>query len=234
MPGLPQQVLAWTARHVGRSHTDGGLITSLPVPGRPETVWERDYALPPVPGVEDTRELTVEVADAGGGQTAIRVDAQVTWLPARHGQRDGPGRRDRRHPEHDPRPGPEREAAAAAATVTSPEAVRRITAMVNALPVFPPGQRECGLGRGEVKPSCSRSWQPRRGGSSRPPTSARKAASRLSSPWARRRSPATRGPGTPPGSPMLGVPYQGRALAGAILKTAGLKWKLGGYLPMPP
>ena len=81
--GDPQQVLAWTASHVGRSHTTGGLTTNLPVSGRPETVWERDYALPPVPAVEDTRELTVEVADADNGQTAIRVDAQVTWLPAR-------------------------------------------------------------------------------------------------------------------------------------------------------
>jgi hypothetical protein len=56
--GDPQQVLAWTASHVGRSHTDGGLITNFPVSGRPKTVWERDYALPPVPAVEDTRELT--------------------------------------------------------------------------------------------------------------------------------------------------------------------------------
>ena len=47
--GDPQQVLAWTAGHVGRSHTDGGLITNLPVQGRPETVWERDYALRPSP-----------------------------------------------------------------------------------------------------------------------------------------------------------------------------------------
>ena len=81
--GDPQQVLAWTASHVGRTHTTGGLTTNLPVSGRPETVWELDYGLPPVPAVEDSRELTVEVADAGGGQTAIRVDAQVTWLPAR-------------------------------------------------------------------------------------------------------------------------------------------------------
>jgi hypothetical protein len=81
--GDPRQVLAWTASHVGRSHTSLDAITNLPASGRPETVWENDYVLPPVPAVEDTRELTVEVADAGNGQTAIRVDAQVTWLPAR-------------------------------------------------------------------------------------------------------------------------------------------------------
>ena len=62
------KVLAWTASHVGRSHTSLGPITYLPTPGKKETVWERDYVLPPVPAVEDTRELTVEVADAGHGQ----------------------------------------------------------------------------------------------------------------------------------------------------------------------
>ena len=86
------------------------------------------------------------------------------------------------------------------AAVTSPAAVRRITAMVNALPVFPPGQRECGLGRGEVEALVLTFLSAPRGGSSRPLTSARKAASRLCSPWALRRSLATRGPGMPPGS----------------------------------
>lgn len=75
-------MLAWTASHVGRSHTSAGVITNLPTASGPETGWKRDYALPPVPAVEDTRELTVEVADAGDGQTVLRVDAQVTWLPA--------------------------------------------------------------------------------------------------------------------------------------------------------
>jgi len=45
------------------------------------------FALPSVPGVLTDRELVVEVIAAGGGQTAIRVDAQVAWQPPRpHGE----------------------------------------------------------------------------------------------------------------------------------------------------
>jgi hypothetical protein len=38
--------------------------------------------MPQVAGVIDSRRLLVEVVLDGAG-TAIRVDAQVTWLPAR-------------------------------------------------------------------------------------------------------------------------------------------------------
>jgi hypothetical protein len=41
------------------------------------------FSLPPVAGVLLDRELIVEVADAGGGKTAIRVDGQVGWQPIR-------------------------------------------------------------------------------------------------------------------------------------------------------
>jgi hypothetical protein len=37
----------------------------------------------PVPGVLTARALVVEVTGAGSGQTAIRVDAQVSWQPPR-------------------------------------------------------------------------------------------------------------------------------------------------------
>jgi hypothetical protein len=40
--GDPQQVLAWTASHVGRSNTPLSPTTYLPTPARPQTVWERD------------------------------------------------------------------------------------------------------------------------------------------------------------------------------------------------
>jgi hypothetical protein len=83
MKGDPQQVLAWTADHAGRRHTPEGIVTSLPVPGRPETTWSQAYVLPPVPAVEDTRQLTAEVEDAGNGQAVIRVDAEAYWLPPR-------------------------------------------------------------------------------------------------------------------------------------------------------
>ena len=142
--GDPRQILAWTASHVGRTHTTGGLTTNLPVSGRPETVWELDYGLPPVAAVEDWRELTVEVADAGSGQTAIRVDAQVTWLPAREASQMVPATATAIIMTVIPYPTPGTKPPQAV-TVTSPAAVRRIIALVNSLPAFPPGPRECGL-----------------------------------------------------------------------------------------
>jgi hypothetical protein len=232
--GDPRQVLAWTAAHVGRSHTDGGLITNLPTPSRPETVWERDYALPPVPGVEDTRELTVETADAGGGQAAIRVDAQVTWLPARTASQMVPAAAAAVTLSIIPDPGLSAKPPPRTATVTSPETVRRITAMVNALPVFPPGQLECGLGRGEVTALVLTFRSAPQGkvlATAYLSTEGCQPAFLAVGPQKITSGTLTR---NAPGVTMLGVPYQGRALAAAILKTAGLKWKLGGYLPMSP
>jgi hypothetical protein len=225
--GDPQQVLAWTASHVGRSHTSLGTITNLPVPGRPETVWENDYVLPPVPAVEDTRELTVEVADAGNGQTAIRVDAQVTWLPAREASETVPAAAtavtlsvipDGNLSTKPPQP----------ETITSPAAVRRVTAMVNSLPVFPPGPRECGPG----------------------PDGAALVLTFLAAPKGRVLAsavvelegcePVIFGSGATkitddietwgaPGVVTLGVPFQGNALAVSVLKTVGSKWNLASY-----
>jgi hypothetical protein len=232
--GDPQRVLAWTAGHVGRSHTSGGVITNLPTPSRPETVWERDYALPPVPAVEDTRELTVEVADAGGGQTAIRVDAQVTWLPARTASEMIPAAATAVTLSMIPDPALNRRPPPGPATVTSPAAVRRITATVNALPVFPPGQHECGLGRGEVMALVLTFLSAPQGRvlatayvstEGCQPTFLAVGTQKITSDtrtW------------NAPGVTALGEPYQGRALADTILNTAGSKWKLGVYKPMLP
>ena len=231
--GDPQQVLAWTAGHVGRSHTDGGLITSLPVQGRPETVWERDYVLPPVPGVEDTRELSVEVADAGGGQAAIRVDAQVTWLPARQASQMVPPAATAIEMSVIPDPDLNRQPPKSAA-VTSPAAVRRITAMVNALPVFPPGQRECGLGRGEVEALVLTFLSAPRGRVlATAYVSTEGCQPALLAVGSQKITSDTR-TWNAPGVTELGEPYRGRALAGTILNTAGSKWRLGAYMPMLP
>jgi hypothetical protein len=220
--GDPQQVLAWTASHVGRSHLASGLETNLPVPGRPETVWERDYILPPVPA-EDSRELTVEVADAGNGQTAIRVDAQVTWLPAREASEMVPaaataitlsvipdGNLNSKPPQ------PE--------TITNPAAVRRITAMVNSLPVFPPGPRECGFGQGAdllltflAAPQGRVLATALVNGSGCQQVMFATGATKITNDT-RTWSAA--------GVVTLGVPFQGHALAVTVLKTAGLKWNL--------
>jgi hypothetical protein len=220
--GAPQQILSWTASHVGRSHTSLGPITYLPVSGRPETVWERDYVLPPVPAREDTRELTVEVADAGRGQTAIRVDAQVTWLPARTASEQVPagatavtlsvipdGNLHRKPPPP--------------ATVTAKAAVRRITALVNALPVFPPGPRECLLDGGAALVVTFRAAPKGRVLAT--------AAAELEGcqPVLFARGTAKVTSDSSPGVTMLGVPSQGTALAESVLKTAGSTWNLASY-----
>ena len=222
--GDPQQVLTWTASHVGRSHTSFGVTTSFPVSGRPETVWERDYALPPVPAVEDTRELTVEVADAGSGQTAIRVDAQVTWLPARQASETVPATataitlsvipNENKKP---PQP----------VTITSPAAVHRIAAMVNSLPAFPPGPRECGFNKGtELVLTFLAAPQGRVLATALVQTgyceevfftAGTSKLTNNSQTWYAR------------GVVGLGVPYQGHVLAGTVLKTAVSKWNLAAY-----
>jgi hypothetical protein len=75
-PGQPQAVLAWEAAHLPRRFTPEDQDFGPPS-------WDRTFSLAPIPGVLDGRDLVVEVAAAGGGQTAIRVDAQVAWQPPR-------------------------------------------------------------------------------------------------------------------------------------------------------
>jgi hypothetical protein len=74
-PGQPSAALAWEQAHLPRRFTpqDEGFGPAS---------W-RAFSLPPAPGVLTDRELVVEVIAAGGGQTAIRVDAQVAWQPPR-------------------------------------------------------------------------------------------------------------------------------------------------------
>lgn len=106
--------------------------------------WYDEWALPAVPAVLDFRRLTVEVVSAGNGQTAIRAESDVIWLPAK--------------------PAAERVPAAAGSvtitalppdfqtalkllapvTVTNRDEVRRIASLANGLPVWPPGEYNCG------------------------------------------------------------------------------------------
>ena len=75
-PGQPQVVLAWEQAHLPRRFTPGDADFGPPS-------WDRAFSLAPVPGVLNERDLVVEVTGAGNGQTAIRVDAQVSWQPPR-------------------------------------------------------------------------------------------------------------------------------------------------------
>jgi hypothetical protein len=70
-------VLAWIRVHLPSGFTQTGIGTG-------DGSWTDVFALSAVPDVLTQRELVV-LAVPSGGQTAIRVDAQVVWLPARPG-----------------------------------------------------------------------------------------------------------------------------------------------------
>jgi hypothetical protein len=146
VPGSPQGVLAWEKRHLPSAlAADGSGLGSL----RGITVeWQDSYDLPEVPGHAspsgqiDSRTMTVSAAGAGNGRTDIEVLVSVGWIP--------------------PRPAAEVVPPAAQAvtiavkpdinlhitppapvTVTDPAQVRRIVALVDGLPLSPPGVFIC-------------------------------------------------------------------------------------------
>lgn len=125
-PGQPQAVLAWEQAHLPRRFIPGDADFGPPS-------WDRMFDLPPVPGVLNGRDLVVEVTGAGNGQTAIRVDAQVSWQPPRPAQEQVPSAARVvtiiQLPSLDPRarrpPAP--------VTITDLAVVRRLAALVDSL-----------------------------------------------------------------------------------------------------
>jgi hypothetical protein len=140
--GDPQQVLDLAKAHVPHRFTLSGWGTLDRGAG---PIWSDTFDLPAVPGVLLSRQLIVDATSAGSGQTAIRVDAQVIWLPARA-------------------PGEMIPAGVTAvalslsagtnahakppATVTDQGTVRKLTALVDGLPRFPDGSYSCPMDNG--------------------------------------------------------------------------------------
>jgi len=100
------------------------------------------FARPPVAGVLDTRWLVVEVVRLAGGSTGLRADAQVVWVtPRPASEQIPPGAHlvrvsvDSSIAVNRPRQRP--------FTVTVPRTLRRIVALLNALPAAQPGPRSC-------------------------------------------------------------------------------------------
>jgi hypothetical protein len=125
-PGQPRAVLTWEQAHLPRRFTAGDADFGPPS-------WDRMFSLPPIPGVLNARELVVGVTGAGNGQTAIRVDAQVSWQPPRPAaDRVPPAARlvtITRLPSLDPRAG----RPPAPVTITGLAVVRRLAALVDSL-----------------------------------------------------------------------------------------------------
>lgn len=135
-PGEPQAVLAWEQAHLPRRFTPQDMGFGPPS-------WFRAFSLAPVPGVLNNRDLVVEVVGMGGGQTAIRVDAQVAWQPPRPpGELVPPAARVvtiTRLPGL--LPGAKRPPAPV--TITDAAVVRRIAALVDGLPLSTIGPASC-------------------------------------------------------------------------------------------
>jgi hypothetical protein len=138
VPGPPQTVLNWEKTHLPREFAAAGSS----VDGVPPTEWSDQYTLPPVTGVLTTRDLELEAVNAGNGQTAVRVDAVVTWEPAKPASERVPATAKAvtiaavSGPPTDTRvPGP--------VTITAAATVDRLAALVNKLPLYPPGQFSC-------------------------------------------------------------------------------------------
>jgi len=72
--GAATALLEWEKAHISRSFSRQDVIIGPPS-------WNTVYSLPAVPGVLPTREMNVQVYDAGGGVTVIMADAMVSWPP---------------------------------------------------------------------------------------------------------------------------------------------------------
>jgi hypothetical protein len=138
-PGAPQSVLAWEAKHVSHRFSTAGSGHGY---GPGFATWSQVFALPDIPAVLDSRELVVEVVQ-DGDKTVIRVDAQVTWQPARPATEKVPAaakavtiamklglNQGGRKP---PKP----------VTITDRAKVSALKALINGLALFPLGMYSC-------------------------------------------------------------------------------------------
>lgn len=160
VPGQPLAVLGWVTLHCPSGMTlDGagghgwtparcGSLRQLPPPAsagmRPgmqfPAVWDDTFSTA-------AGELLVSVAADGPGEVAIRVDAQVIWLPAKPAAERVPAAAKvvtiTHLPGSEPQP-----AGDVPVTITDPAEVTRIAAIVDGLPVYPPGIMDCPLSDG--------------------------------------------------------------------------------------
>jgi hypothetical protein len=135
-PGQPLAVLAWEQAHLPRRFTLGDADFGPPS-------WDRTFSLTPVPGVLNARDLVVEVTGAGTGQTAIRVDAQVSWQPPRPAAERVPPAARVVTITQLPSLNPHARRPPAPVTITGPAVVRRLAALVDSLQLSTIGNAPC-------------------------------------------------------------------------------------------
>jgi hypothetical protein len=139
-PGGPRVLLGWEKSHLPRQFWDTGYATQSGQDGS-LSYYGDDFQLP-ANDVLNQRTLVVEAVDAGDGKTDFRVDAQVTWIPARPASEVVPSAARAvtlsllpNLNVHTKLPAP--------VTITDPGQVRAITALIDGLPEFPPGVYSC-------------------------------------------------------------------------------------------
>jgi hypothetical protein len=125
-PGQPQAVLVWEQAHLPRRFTPEDADFGPPA-------WDRMFSLSPVPGVLNARDLVVEVAAVGNNQTAIRVDAQVSWQLTRPALERVPSATRVVTITELPSPDPHARRPPAPVTITGLAVVRRLAALVDSL-----------------------------------------------------------------------------------------------------
>jgi hypothetical protein len=141
VPGSSASIVGWLEAHPplgGRfvGSGTGGSATSDP------DVWEIQFSWPPVGQVLDSRTLVFTAAQLSPSKTGVRIDAEVTWLPAKPSMDQvpsgltvltavlshGPNSLNRGY-------GP--------TTTTNPVTIAAVRTLVNALPVSSPGATSC-------------------------------------------------------------------------------------------
>jgi hypothetical protein len=138
-PGAPQTVLGWEVKHLPHQFSTGGSSTA---PRAGFTTWTAIASLPDIPAVLDSRELLV-TAVQDGDETAIRVDAQVTWQPARPASEQIPAAAKAVTISMDLGPNQGGKEPPRPVTITDQASVRKLAALINGFAPFPPGEISC-------------------------------------------------------------------------------------------
>jgi hypothetical protein len=123
--GAATTLLPWEKAHISRSFSAQDVIIGPPS-------WNTVYTLPAVPGVLPARQMNVQFYDAGGGGTVIMAEAMVSWQPPRPASEVIP---DSVTDVTIADSGPVAQKVPAPVTITSVPVVRRLAALVNALPL---------------------------------------------------------------------------------------------------
>jgi hypothetical protein len=146
-PGAPQQVLAWETKHLPHRFAADGSGSSG-APGPAAELFDT-FSLRAVYGVLDSRGLLVQ-AVADGNQTAVRVDAQVSWTPARPVSEKVPAAAKAVTVSEDLGANQGKAKPPTPVTVTDPAKVRKLVALINGLPLTQPGISSCPAGFGDT------------------------------------------------------------------------------------